>query len=253
MEPLRSEEDQIRALKQWWDENGSSTLIGIGLALMIVFGWQWWQQRELRLASESAALYQQLAESAQLAAKDEAQRKTAEHLAQQLKDGQSGRRLGDYGSLMLARLMVERQDLAGAEKELRELVSRQSDEPVGKIEDRVNRIIGRYRDAQVGALARLRLARVLFAMDRGDEALALLDASRSGYFGAEKAIVRGDILRAKGDFAGARAAYADAVAKSGGKPSGLLELKMQEVAALAPADAAGAAPSAALPSNEVKP
>ena len=45
--------------------------------------------------------------------------------------------------------------------------------PVGKLEDRFNRLVGRYRDPQVGALARLRLARVLLAMDRGNLALLL--------------------------------------------------------------------------------
>ena len=43
MAEMRTEEEQIEAIKQWWKKNGSSLLIGVGLALAIVFGWQAWQ------------------------------------------------------------------------------------------------------------------------------------------------------------------------------------------------------------------
>ena len=40
MDPYHTEEDQVRAIRQWWERNGSSTLTGVGLALAIVFGSQ---------------------------------------------------------------------------------------------------------------------------------------------------------------------------------------------------------------------
>jgi len=43
MAELRTDEEQVEAIKQWWKNNGSSLLIGIGAALAIAFGWQAWQ------------------------------------------------------------------------------------------------------------------------------------------------------------------------------------------------------------------
>ena len=46
MAELRTEEEQVQAIKDWWKNNGSSLLIGIGAALAIVFGWQAWQNHQ---------------------------------------------------------------------------------------------------------------------------------------------------------------------------------------------------------------
>ena len=60
MTELRTEEEQIAALKQWWNDNGKSLLIGISLALVIVFGWKAYQNSVIQTKSEASALYQQL-------------------------------------------------------------------------------------------------------------------------------------------------------------------------------------------------
>jgi len=214
VDPYGSEEEQIRALRQWWERNGASTLIGAGLAIAIVFGWQWWQQREANRAEQAAVLFQQLLQAAELAPGDEVQRATAEHLAQQLLEDQKGRRYGDYAALMLARLKVQQNDLAAAEAGLRAVV----DDP---------------SDAHLGELARVRLARVLVAQDRFDEAMALVEQSTTTDFAAERSELRGDILRARGDVEGALAAYRQAVQAPGGAQgaasSRILELKIGDL------------------------
>ena len=83
-DPYHTEEDQIRAMKQWWERNGSSTMVSVGFTLAIVFGWQWWQQQRQSNAEEAAALYQQLQQAVELARDDEVQRTTAKHLGEQL-------------------------------------------------------------------------------------------------------------------------------------------------------------------------
>lgn len=230
MDPYRTEEDQIRALRQWWDENGSSTLIGVGLALAIVFGWQWWQQHLQQAADEGAVLYQQLLQATDKAVGDEVQLTTALHLATELRDGQGASRYGDYAALVLARLLVEKQDLAAAEAELRALTERHPASPPSGLERRVRALLGHDVDTQLGALARVRLARVLHAEDRHAEALAVLDEAGSGDFEAEKQELRGDILRAQGDAQAAIAAYRAALDPAGGgSTSRLVELKLKEL------------------------
>ena len=38
MESYRTEEEQVEALKRWWDENGRSTMTAVVLALVAGFG-----------------------------------------------------------------------------------------------------------------------------------------------------------------------------------------------------------------------
>ena len=245
MDPYRTEEDQIRALRQWWQRNGSSTLIGVGLALALVFGWQWWQQRQQLAGEQAAATYEQLLQAVDAAAGDLIQRTTAEHLALQLKEIKPGSRYADYASLLLARLNVEKNELLAAENELRAVLERQPDVVRGALAARVDGLLGRERDPELGALARVRLARVLFALGRSDDALAALDAAGTDDFAVEKLELRGDILAARRDSAGAMKAYREAVALAGAREgdtaSRLLALKLQELELAEPAAAAGPA------------
>lgn len=253
-DPYHTEEDQIRAMKQWWERNGSSTLVSVGFTLAIVFGWQWWQQQRQSNAEEAAALYQQLQQAVELARDDEVQRTTAKHLGEQLLETQPSGRYGDYANLMLARLAAEVDDLATAEQQLRAVIARHPAEAPGALRARLDAFLGRETDPQLGTLARLRLARVLLAQSRPDEAAALLGPESGGDFEIERTELRGDILREKGDHAGALAAYERAMllAKESGSVR-LLELKLEEqrlhqAAPAAPVEApAPATPSPAVP------
>ena len=60
MTELKTEEEQIAALKKWWSDNGKSLLIGIGVALAIVFGWKAYQNNLIQTKAEASSLYQQL-------------------------------------------------------------------------------------------------------------------------------------------------------------------------------------------------
>ena len=55
MDVYRTEEEQIEAIKKWWQTNGNNILIGIGLAIAVVFGYQFWKDSE-QAAGESAFL-----------------------------------------------------------------------------------------------------------------------------------------------------------------------------------------------------
>ena len=48
METFRTEEEQVEAIKRWWQENGKSTVLGVAIAMAAVFGWRGWNdyQRE---------------------------------------------------------------------------------------------------------------------------------------------------------------------------------------------------------------
>ncbi len=150
---------------------------------------------------------------------------------------------------MLARLHVGKNELIAAEAELRALLERQPDVARGALATRIDGLLGRYADPQLGALARVRLARVLFALGRSDDALAVLDAAGTDDFAVEKLELRGDILSRRNDTAAAITAYRAAVERAGSREgataSRLLQLKLQELELGEPV--AGAAPAAADP------
>lgn len=41
-----TEEETLAQIKDWWQRNGKPLLFGAVLALVLVFGWQFWQNRK---------------------------------------------------------------------------------------------------------------------------------------------------------------------------------------------------------------
>jgi predicted negative regulator of RcsB-dependent stress response len=97
-------------------------------------------------------------------------------------------------------------------------------------------VVDNSEDAALVQIAKLRLARVFIQLGRFDDALALLDVGKAGSFAEQVNEVRGDVLLAKGDSSGARAAYEAAIAAAqAGDPrratggNEYLQLKLQEL------------------------
>ena len=67
MEVYRTEEEQIEAIKRWWKDNGNGILMGIGLAIALVFGWQSWQQNSRSKGEAASTLFNQMQDAARRA------------------------------------------------------------------------------------------------------------------------------------------------------------------------------------------
>ncbi|HNJ74765.1 MAG TPA: tetratricopeptide repeat protein, partial [Pseudomonadales bacterium] len=80
------------------------------------------------------------------------------------------------------------------------------------------------------AISRLRLAQLKLAQKQFDAALAQLDLVSDGAFEVREAELRGDVLMAKGDAAGAVAAYTRALAATAVDDPlrGLTEMKLDD-------------------------
>jgi len=215
MAELRTEEEQIEAIKDWWKRNGSSLLIGIGAALAIVFGWQAWQnhqeQQRAEAASQFATLLNAFANEA-----DETSGNTVAFIAKTLREDFTDSAYAVYGNLILARQQLVEEDNAEAAI------------------DSLQWALEKAGDHKALALVvRNRLARAQFAAENYDDALATIDGAGSvettGSFAAIFSELRGDILLAKGNEEGARDAYLAAREQSQQGGSGILELKLSDL------------------------
>ncbi len=212
MAELRTEEEQIQAIKDWWKKNGSSLLIGIGAALAIVFGWQTWQNHQQTQRTEAASQFANLL-NAFSDQSDDNSGETVAFVAGNLKEEFSDSAYAVYGMLLLARQQLMDQGDAGAAVESLQWAQSRIDDGTA-----------------LSFVISNRLARAQFAAEQYDEALATLDAAGDNQaFASIYAELRGDILLAKGDREGAREAYLAAREQSQQGRSGVLELKLSDL------------------------
>ncbi|MDP4548923.1 tetratricopeptide repeat protein [Marinobacter sp. MDS2] len=211
MAELRTEEEQVQAIKDWWKKNGSSLLIGIGAALAIVFGWQAWQNHQAQERAEAANQFTTLLTA--FSTGDEDSNNTVEFVAESLREEHDSSAYAIYGNLVLARqqMMVENNPEAAVES-LQWALEKATD----------------YK--ALSLVIRHRLAQAQFAAGQHDGALETLDgASDAKTFSAVFSELRGDILLAKGDMEGAREAYLTAREQGPSRGGDLLELKLSDL------------------------
>ena len=220
MEAYRTEDEQVEALKQWWKKNGTLTLLGAVLVFAAYFGWQAWQNRQLQQAEAASTRYQQLLLlNLQLQQEPTDSRyATASHLVAELMDTYSTTVYAQYAALIQARLLVQQNDLDGAEADLRWVLDAAPDDPTRQ-------------------LTSLRLARILFSQGDVEAALAVIDGVDPGKFAAAYHELRGDIAQRARDPEAARKNYLQALSSSAGNmpANPLVQMKLQSLP-VAPAE-----------------
>jgi predicted negative regulator of RcsB-dependent stress response len=205
-----TEEEQLAQIKDWWQRNGKPLVLGAVIALVLVFGWQFWQKHQINQAQSASVVYQQLLGAA--LESGEADAAEVSRLGNLLKKDFAGTHYAQYGSLFVAKVAVESGRLDEAASELRAIV----DKPADKTLDE---------------LARQRLARVLAAQDKADEAIKLLDGKVDAAFVASREELRGDLLVQLGRNDEAHAAYSKAKESlSQDAAIGGLQMKLDDLA-----------------------
>ncbi|MDA0424792.1 YfgM family protein [Stutzerimonas frequens] len=205
-----TEEEQLAQIKEWWQRNGKPLMLGAVIALVLVFGWQFWQKHQINQAQSASVLYQQLLTAALESGEVDAAE--VSRLGNLLKKDFAGTHYAQYGSLFIAKVAVEAGRLDEAASELRAIL----DKPADKTLDE---------------LARQRLARVLAAQDKADEALKLLDGEADKAFAASREELKGDLMVQLGRDDEAHAAYSKAKESlSQDAAIGGLQMKLDDLA-----------------------
>lgn len=204
-----NEAEQIELLKKWWQEYGLAAIAGIVIALILGFGWRYWQQhREEQLAHVSIR-YEQLLTNVVNGDTD-----AVETNANRLIERYPHTPYTQLAALQLAKQDVYQDKLKEAETKL-EWVMRHGDNPA------------------LREVARLRYARILLAQNQGEKALDVLAKTDDKNYQALALELKGDIFAAAGKIKEARDAYQEALQSLPGfavmQP--LLEMKLDNLPA----------------------
>lgn len=200
-----TEEEQVEAIKKWWNENGRSIVGGIVLGLVAVFGWQAWNQHQDQTAADASLRYEKMGQAIQQG-NSESALKQGEKIIADWPDSS----YAVFAALDLAMIKLGQGDVDAAQTQYRW-------------------VLAQTGNPSLKQLARLRLARILLGKSDIDGADAVIAQADKDNFAGEFAVIRGDIARAKKDYTAARAAYMDALTGEVGNRQ-LIQMKLDNLA-----------------------
>jgi len=201
-----TEEEQIEAIKQWWEENGKSVVIGLGIAIVGIFSWHGWGSYQETQANKASAKYFDMVEKLEDVA-------YGEKAGAELTEDYATTPYASLASLQLAKVYVDAGENDKAITQFRSVVE--------------------HASGELQHIGRLRLARLLRDKGELDEALMLLASVEQEAFVGLYADVIGDIYVAKGMPEKAAASYQKAIA-DGAMQKDWAQMKLDALARPAP-------------------
>lgn len=206
MELYETEEQQVEALQKWWKENATSAMVGLGIGIVAILGWNYWQDYKKEQTGKASAVYDQLL-------KDVAENKASEidTVANKLKTEFGSTEYATYSVLMQAKTKVEAGDLASAKELLQGLANQSND---------------------LTQLAKLRLVRLYLATGEFEKGLQLagqVDPKKVAGFEGNYDELVGDLYVALDRIDEARTAYEKAIREGYNSP--LLQFKLDDLTA----------------------
>ena len=214
-----AEEENIEALKKWWDENGKPLLFFVIFVIGGYGAWLLWQNSQATDAETASDLYEEvlsLAISEPGLPVTEQESLRILELFDQLKVDYSGSVYALYGALFAAQQLVNANDLDAAEDSLQWVLDNQQN--------------GLFRQTDEGLIltTNLRLGRVILAKGESERALNLVNGIDPKAFEAGFAELRGDIYVTMGRIVDARDAYI--AAQQAGSSNDGLRMKLDDLA-----------------------
>ncbi|MEE9336499.1 MAG: tetratricopeptide repeat protein [Methylococcaceae bacterium] len=206
MEIYDTDEEQVAALKRWWKENGTATLTGVVIGVMLIAGWKFWQNYTKDKANQASVLYGQLLDDVGKG-KDDATQKISARISEDF----DSTVYAAYSDFLLAKTKVKQGDLDAAQVLFKKLMS-EADSP------------------ELRNLARIRLIRVLYSTGENEKGLQLIaeaDQSSAQGFISSYDELKGDLYVALDRLGEARTAYQSALRSGSG--SRLLQFKLDDI------------------------
>lgn len=204
-----TEEQQLEAIKKWWQENSSMIITGIAVGVAAIFGWQYYQNQSTVHGEQASILYENVAANVQLASTINDQQSRVNKLMAEYSDT-------PYASL--SALLLAKQQLAAGD-------------PV-KAQQQLQWVVDNAQQEELRYLARIRLSRVMLANNQNEQALTLVSEVFPESFRAIALELKGDVLLTMGKNDEAKQAYVEA--QNYADNNQLLQLKIDDLGGLTP-------------------
>ena len=206
MDELLSEKEQIEQMRAWWSDYGAYVIGGVVLGALILVGFNYYQNVQVKAQAAASALYDDLTRSI-----TDGDLEASEVTADELATGFGNSSYDAQSKLAMARLYMDKNRDQDAADALRSLLAMGGHENLKHI-------------------GRVRLAKVLLYQDKPEEVIELLDGQGNEAFAARYAEVRGDAYVALGRPGDARSEYQAALSET--MPTidqGLVQLKLMDL------------------------
>jgi predicted negative regulator of RcsB-dependent stress response len=191
------EQEQLAALKAWWQENGNLIVTAISLVVFVLAAWQGWNYYQRSQAAQASGLYDVVQKAAHAGSL-----KQVRESAGALMENYPRTAYAAMAALVSAKAHFQGGDLKTARAQLTWVADNAKDEGLQDI-------------------ARLRLVSVMLDDKAYDDAIKVLDAQHGAAFDALFLAAKGDVYAAQGKKEDARSAYKAAIEKVGAKDPGL--------------------------------
>jgi predicted negative regulator of RcsB-dependent stress response len=119
-----TDEEKVEAIKQWWKENGLAVAAGLVFGLVAVFGWRAWQDHQENRAQQASATFEQLLA---VASRSDADAAAAGQLTKRLHEDFGGTPYAALGSLVMARVALAGADREAAKEALGQAIKEAPD------------------------------------------------------------------------------------------------------------------------------
>ncbi len=188
MNDYATDDEQVEALKRWWDDNGKFVIGGIVIGVAALFGWNRYSDARDAAAEAASTVYTELLEH--VGAGDTAAAATT---MATLQDAHGDSTYADYGWLAMAKVHMDGGD---------------SDAAISALTSMLDTNV----HAELKGVARLRLAQIYLHVERHDDAYDVLQDTGDGLLRSRIDELIGDIEVARGNPDAARVAYQSALA-----------------------------------------
>lgn len=207
MEIYTTEEQQVAAIKKWWHENKWSVIGGVVIGVGALWGGRAWLDNQQGYSEAASAVYQMMLEDVSQGKNDEASVQGAQLLGQF-----SDTAYSSLAALMMAKIKQEAGEMAAASAHLRWALDNTESDAV------------RHE-------ARLRLARLMLAEGKYDDALSFLNGIDAEVYESTYEQLKGDVYIAMGQPESARTAFMRALASAapGERGRELLQMKLDNL------------------------
>jgi predicted negative regulator of RcsB-dependent stress response len=224
MSVYMTEEEQLAAIKKWWQRYSTLLLIIFSLVLLSVSGYRYWQWHRLKVNTEASNAYEHL-----MVAFSNQDPKSINSYANQLTTEFGQTVYAHAARLTLAKLYV-------------------SENNVDKAIETLEAVVNGSAMKSLKQVARLRIARLLSSKKSFDSAMLQLNNVDDPTYMPLVNEMKGDIFAATGKYQKAIDAYKEAMTAVRTKGLGnlYLEMKTNELAALSSSAKAQAKPSTEL-------